>query len=118
MIFQKYGCEYSSVNTARSAFSSILPAVNGFTFGEEPLIKRLLQGMLKERPNFSRYTITYDVNYVLDYVKKCSISSETSLELTSKILAVMMCLLRSQTLAFFYCMYLNDSECFFYISKL
>ena len=97
--FWKSCCEYSSVNTARSALSSILPAVNGFTFGEQPLIKKLLQGMFKERPTFRRYTVTYGVKYVLDYVKKCSISSETSLELTSKILATMMCLLkRSQTL--------------------
>ena len=66
--FRRSSCEYSSVNTARSALSSILPAVNGFTFGEQPVIKELLQGMFKERPNFPRYTVTYDVKYVLDYV--------------------------------------------------
>ena len=49
------------------------------------LIKRLLRGMFKERPTFPRYTVTYDVKCVLDYVKKYSISSETSLELTSKL---------------------------------
>ena len=56
---------------------------------------------VKKIPAFPHYTVTYDVKYFLDYVKKCSISSETSLELTSKILATMMCLLsgrRSQTL--------------------
>ena len=110
--FRNSSCEYSSVNTARSALSSILPAVNGFTFGEQPLVKRLLRGMFKERSTFPRYTVTYDVKYVLDYVKKCSISSETSLELTSKILATIMCLLsgeRSQTLVslFTNCMYLS-----------
>ena len=79
--------------------------------------------MFKARPTFPRYTVTYDVKYVLDFVKKCSISSETSLELTSKILATMMCLLsgqRSQTLVSLStdCMYLNNSGCVFYISKL
>ena len=29
--FRKSSCEYSSVNTVRSALSFILPAVNGFT---------------------------------------------------------------------------------------
>ena len=29
--FRKSSCEYSSVNAARSALSSILPAGNGFT---------------------------------------------------------------------------------------
>ena len=79
--------------------------------------------MLKERPTFPRYTVTYDVKYVLDFVKKCSISSETSLELTSKILATMVCLLSrqiSQTLVTLStdCMYQNNSGCVFYISKL
>ena len=32
--FRKSSCEYSLDNTARSALSSIPPAVNGFTFGE------------------------------------------------------------------------------------
>ena len=87
--FRKSSCECSSVNTARSAWSSILPAVNGFTSGEQTLIKRLLRGMFKERRTFPRYTVTYDVKYVLYYVKKCSFSSETSLELTSNILVTM-----------------------------
>ena len=46
--FRKSSCEYSSGNTARSALSSILTEVNGFKFGEEPLIKKLLRGMFKE----------------------------------------------------------------------
>ena len=122
--FRKFSCKYSSVNTTRPALSSILTAtVNRCTFGEQPLIKRLLRRMFKERPIFPRYTVAYDIKYVLDYVKKFSISSETSLELTSKILATMMCLLggqRLQTLASLSTdyMYLNNSVCVFYISKL
>ena len=46
--FRKFSCEYSSINTARSALSSILPAVNGFMLGEEPLIKRLLRECSKK----------------------------------------------------------------------
>ena len=79
--------------------------------------------MFKERPTFPRYTVTYDVKYVLDYVKKCSISSETSLKLTSKVLATMMCLFsgqKSKTLVSLSidCIYLNNSGCVLYISKL
>ena len=50
--FGKSSCEYSSVNTAHSALSSILPAINGFTFGEQPLIKRLLRGNVQGKTNF------------------------------------------------------------------
>ena len=58
--------------------------------------------MFKERQTFPRYTVvTYDVKYVLDYVKKCSASSKTTLELTSKILATMMRLLIGQRFSLF-----------------
>ena len=77
--------------------------------------------MFNERPTFPSYTVTYDDKYVLDHVKKCSISSETSLELTSKILAAMTCLLsgqRPRTLVSLStdCMYLNNSGSFIYQS--
>ena len=76
--------------------------------------------MFKERQTFPRYTVTYDVKYVLDYVKKCTTSSETTLELTSKILATMMRLLIGQRFGLFIqivCTSIN-SGCVFYISKL
>ena len=68
--------------------------------------------MLKKKSTFLRYTVTYNVKYVLDYVTKCSISSKTSLE---SILATMMCLLsgqRCQTLISLStdCMYLNNKN--------
>ena len=79
--FRKSICKYRSVNTDRSVLSSILLVVNGVTFREQPLIKRLLRGMFKERSTLPRYINTYDLKYIPDYVKKFS---ETSLELTSK----------------------------------
>ena len=39
---RKYSSEYSSVNAVCSALPSVLPAVNGFMFGKQPLIKRPL----------------------------------------------------------------------------
>ena len=79
--------------------------------------------MFKKRPTFTRYTVTYNVKYFLKYVKKCSISIETSLQLTSKVSATMMCLFsgqKSQTLVSLStdCIYLDNSGCVFYISKL
>ena len=91
--FRKSNCEYSSVNTACSDLSSIHSAFSRFALGEQPLIKRLFRGMFEERSTFPRYTVTDDVKYVLDYVKQCSIFSETSLRLILKILSTAMCLL-------------------------
>ena len=120
---RKSNCEYTSVNKACSDWSSIHSIFSRFALGEQPLLKRLFWGMFEERPTFPRYTVTDDVKYVLDYVKQCSIFSETSLELISKILSTAMCLLswqRSQTLVFLStdCMYLNNSRCVFYITNL
>ena len=75
-----------------------------------------------EKLTFPRYTVTYDVKYVLDYAKECSIFSRTSLGLTSKFLTNM-CLLsgyRSQTLVSLStdCIYLNNSGCVFFYIKV
>ena len=73
--FRKSNCEHTSVNTACSDLSSIHSAFNRFAFGEQPLIKRLFRGMFEERPTFTRYAVTDDVKYALNYVKQCPIFS-------------------------------------------
>ena len=62
------GVSYSMVNTARSALSSVFPAKEGTLFGKHPLIIRLLRVMFKQRPSLPRYTVTYDVEKVLQYI--------------------------------------------------
>ena len=116
-------CEYSVINTARSALSSIFPSENDLTFGKQPIIQRLLKGMFKERPTFSRYTVTYDVKPVFDFIKSLSCSDETSLEICTKAVATLMCLLsgqRFQTLSALKMdtMYIDEHRSIFYISKL
>ena len=48
-IFYKTKLEYSAMNTARSALSSLIEPTHGLTFGNQPLTKRLLRGIFKER---------------------------------------------------------------------
>ena len=76
---------YSMVNTARSALSSVFPAKDGTHFGKHPFIVRLLRGMFKQKPSLPRYTVTYDVAKVLQYISKSY--SEMSLEFLPKKLA-------------------------------
>ena len=116
-------CEYSVINTARSALSSIFPSENGLTFGKQPIIQRLLKGMFKERPTFPRYTVICDVKPVFDFIKSLSCSDETSLEICTEALATLMCLVsgqRSQTLSSLKMdtMYTDEHRSIFYISKL
>lgn len=115
------GVGYSSVNTARSALSSIFPTVNGISFGKHPLIVRLLKGMFKQRPALPRYTVTYDVAKVFKYIKDSY--PNMSLECLTKNLATLMCLLsgqRSQTMSVLNTkfMYIDDCQCIFYIASL
>ena len=121
--FIKSNCDYSSVNTARSALSAIFSMTEGCTFGNHPIIQRLLRGIFKEKPSLPKYNVTYDVKKVFDYIQHCKISEETSLDVLSKILATFMCMLsgqRSQTLASLSTDYVNleNTRCFFLHSHI
>ena len=59
---------YSSINTARSALSSILPSVGGVPVGKHPLVIRFLKEVLESSPAMVRYTEVWDVNQVPDYL--------------------------------------------------
>ena len=95
-LFNKSKCEYSVMNTARSALSSIFPTTNDISFGKQPLFERLLKGMLKERPSLPRYTVTFDVKLIFEFIKEIACLDNTSLEICTKILATTMCLLSGQ----------------------
>ena len=64
----KEGYQYSSVNAYRSAISSVHEKVEGYTVGQHPLICRLVKGVFQSRPPLPRYTHTWDVQKVLNYL--------------------------------------------------
>ncbi|XP_065904039.1 uncharacterized protein [Dysidea avara] len=64
----KEGYKYSSVNAYRSAISSVHEKVDGYTVGQHPLICRLVKGVFQSRPPLPRYTQTWDVQKVLNYL--------------------------------------------------
>ena len=64
----KEGYQYSSVNAYRSAISSVYEKVEGYTVGQHPLICRLVKGVFQSRPPLPRYTHTWDVQKVLNYL--------------------------------------------------
>lgn len=45
---------YSAVNTARSALSSVITLRDGSSFGKHPMVKRLLKGVLEDKPSLPR----------------------------------------------------------------
>ena len=53
---------YSTINSYRSALSSLLLPLDGYALGEHPIIVCLLKGMFHVSPPEPRYSFTWDVN--------------------------------------------------------
>ena len=66
-LFQE-GYQYNSVNAYRSAISSVHKKVDGLPVGQHPLVTRLLKGVFNLRPPTPRYSSTWDVQQVLNYL--------------------------------------------------
>ena len=85
MTLHSQGLSYSSINTARSALSSILKLDNCDNFGTHPLVTRFMKGiyeLIKPKP---KYNQIWDISQVLDYLKTLYPLEKLSLkELTQK----------------------------------
>ena len=60
---------YNTINSYRSALSSVLLPVDGYSVGEHPIIARVLKGMFHIRPPGPRYSFTWDVNVLLTFLE-------------------------------------------------
>ena len=74
------GLDYSAVNTARSALSSIVTLNDGTKFGEHPLVCRCLKGIYELRPALPKYTQIWDINIVLHFLKTFDFACKLSLK--------------------------------------
>ena len=63
---------YSTLNTARSALSQVLPPEAGISFGDLPLIRQFMKGVFQEMPFLPRYTVTWDPALLLSFLKSQS----------------------------------------------
>lgn len=88
-LFEK-GYSYSSINTARSALSTVFAPLCGISLGDNPLIARLFKGIAKQRPPKPRYSSTWDVNLVLNLFNNWNDNDNLSLEhLSYKLVALL-----------------------------
>ena len=100
--FDVHKKSYSTINSYRSALSSMLPPVDGTLLGEHPIVGRLLKGMFVSRPPQPKYTSTWDVNVLLDKLATLHPNkSLTQKQLTLKTVALtaLVSAQRSQSLA-------------------
>ena len=88
-LFEK-NLSYSSLNTARSALSTIV-TVDGMPIGSHPLVERFLKGVFNLRPLVPRYKKVWDVSIVLRFLKTLSPVASLSLKnLSLKLVMLLM----------------------------
>ena len=92
----KTGVGYSSVNSTRSAFSSIIKPVCNVPFGKSPLVSRLLKGVFNIRPALPRYVTTWDVTKVFTFIKSKPTLTNCDLKTFSHRLAILLYLTTGQ----------------------
>lgn len=91
------GLSYSYINTARSALSSLINCDNGqVPFGQLPIVKRFMKGVFEQRPALPRYSSTWNVNVIFDYIRKQPSVHLLSLRDLTRRLAFLLCLLSGQ----------------------
>ena len=117
------GLSYSTINSARSFLSSILPRTNNVSIGADPVISRFMRGVFNTRPNLPRYTRSWDVKKVLSYIQQMGDNSSLSLaDLTHK-LVMLIALVTGQRIQTLSLLDINHMHVYsdrieFYISEL
>ena len=66
--FEVLSKSYSTINSYRSALSSMLLPVDGYALCEHPIIVRLIKGVYLVRPPEPRYKFTWNVNILLTFL--------------------------------------------------
>ena len=77
------GLAYRSLNVLRSALSSTHPKIDGFSVGQHPYVTRLLKGALNKRPPKPRYSHTWNVDVMINYIISLGKNSTLSLKTIS-----------------------------------
>ena len=81
------GHQYRSVRSHRSAISAFHEGINGNSIGKNPQVSSPITGIFNQRPPQPRYACIWDVQLVLDYLKKYFLDTEklTDRQLTLKV---------------------------------
>ena len=78
------GLQYRTINTLRSAISSTHPDIEGSSVGSHPLVFCLLRGMFNNRPPAPRYSCSWDIRTVVEFLTDHKSSTLSTLQLAKK----------------------------------
>ena len=90
----KEGYQYRSLNSYRSAISSVHERIDGYTVGQHPLVTRLMKGVFNDRPPLPKYTCTWNVQRVLSHMTSWGSNSSLSIKQLSWKTAMLLALTR------------------------
>jgi hypothetical protein len=89
MLFQQ-GLSYSTINTARSALSTIICLPDGQVFGSHHIVVRFMKGIFELRKPKPKYNSIWDVSVVLKYLGTFTPNEEQTLKnLTLKLVMLL-----------------------------
>ena len=89
------GLEHRTVNSIRSAVSMTHCHVEEVPIGQHPLVTRLLKGVYNSRPPRPRYSATWDVDLVIQYLASLDEDNVLSLRTLSQKTALLMSLVEA-----------------------
>ena len=98
------GCQYSSINLARSALATVVTLSGYATLSDHPLIKCFIKEVFHLRPPKPKYFSLWDADILLKYWQKKEDNSQLNLlELSKKVTTLLVLLhgLRISTIATF-----------------
>ena len=116
MLIKKKRVGYSSVNTARSVFSTIIKTENEIPFGELPLVCRFLKGVFNLRTAHPRCSTKRDVSVVLKYIKSLQALKQCDLKNLSYCLAILLFIANGQRDQILF--YMNTDFMMFEVDKV
>lgn len=88
------GAKYNTLNTARATISLI----SVYDINKDGLISRFLKGVFKQRPTKPKYTTTWDITPVLNYIEKLSPLKQLRLKDAAEKVATLLALTTAQRL--------------------
>ena len=86
------GYQLRLLNAYRSAIFSVYDGVDGVEVGKYSMITRLLKGAFHARPPFLHYTVTWNVQTVLEYIEGMGSTASLSLKQLSHKLCMLLAL--------------------------
>ena len=95
LLFRANNYSYSTMNTLRSALSTII-RIDDKPVGQHPLVVRFMKACYNERPALPKNKITWDTDKMLVYLKSLSPSKKLSLESLTKKVTMLLLLLSGQ----------------------